>query len=378
MNPISVLKDLVAINSINPRCQADGPGEAECARFVADFCCKNGLDVQLQEVLPGRSNVLAHVAGADISKRLVFEAHMDTVSIAGMSIPPFQPTLKDGRLYGRGSCDTKGSLAAMMAALVAVKDSRTRRASVTLVASVDEEHAFRGISRFAQDCGKASGAVVGEATELDVIIAHKGVVRWRTTVHGRAAHTSRPELGVNAISKAVKLVAAIEKEWIPRVRARTHPLLERGEMTVSLIGGGTQINFVPDQCWIEIDRRILPGETKDSVYAEMRELLSRLQREDPEFRATIEPGELEDYALETGRDERITQVAHAASRSVAPQSKITAAPYGTDASKLARVGIPSIVIGPGSIAQAHTADEWVDVRQVELAAQVYQRVMEQF
>jgi len=145
---VEILKDLVAINSINPKCQADGPGEAECERYVADLFRKNSIDFELQEVLPGRHNVVARVDGRD----------------------------------------------------------------------------------------KSSGAVVGEATELDVIIAHKSAVRWRTTIHGRAAHTSRPDLGINAISKAVKLVAMVERDWIPRVRSRTHPILGPGEMTVSLDG----------------------------------------------------------------------------------------------------------------------------------------------
>jgi acetylornithine deacetylase len=176
----------------------------------------------------------------------------------------------------------------------------------------------------------------------------------------------------------VKLVDAIEKKWIPQARAKTHPMLVRGEMTVSLIGGGTQINFVPDQCWIEIDRRTLPGEDRHTVFAEERTNFEALQREDPEFKAEIGEVSLEDFAMETNANERIVQIAHAASKSVRPGSQIAAAPYGTDASKLSRAGIPSVVLGPGNLAQAHTADEWVEVRQVEQAAQVYQQIMENF
>lgn len=375
---IDILKDLVAINSINPRCEVNGPGEAECARYVAGLCRSNGIDVQLQEVFPGRSNVVARVDGRDRSKRIVFEAHMDTVAIAGMTIPPFQPTIRDGRLYGRGSCDTKGSLAGMLAALLATKESKDRAAGIVMVASTDEEHAFSGIARFCQDCGPANGAIVGEPTDLDVIIAHKSAVRWRTTIEGRAAHTSRPELGVNAISRAVTLIAMVEKDWIPRVRARTHPLLERGEMTVSLIGGGTQINFVPDKCWFEIDRRTLPGEDRASVLAEFQEYLDRMRKEFPDFKYSIEMTMPDDWAMETAATERIAQVAHDVCRSIKPSAQMLGAPYGTDASKLSRIGIPSVVIGPGSIAQAHTADEWVEVKQVEQSAQVYQRIMERF
>lgn len=375
---IDILKDLVAINSINPKCQTDGPGEAECARYVAHLMKEQGIDFQIQEVFPGRCNVVARLDGRDKSKRLVFEAHMDIVSITGMSIPPFQPTIEEGKLYGRGSCDTKGSLAGMIAALIATKNNKDRAANIVMVASVDEEHAFSGISHFCKDCGPAQGAVVGEPTDLDIVIAHKSVVRWRTVIHGRAAHTSRPDLGINAISRAVKLISMIEHEWIPTVRAKTHPLLERGEMTVSLIGGGTQINFVPDTCWFEVDRRTLPGEDRESVLAEFQKYLDRTKKEDPDFRYSITMTTPDDWAMETAPHERIVAVAQSACRSAKLSAQVLGAPYGTDASKLRRIGIPCIVLGPGSIAQAHTADEWVEVRQVEQAAQIYQKIMETF
>ena len=375
---IDILKDLVAINSINPKCQADGPGEVECARYVSALFQKHGIDFELQKVFPDRHNVIARLDGKERSKRLVFEAHMDTVAITGMTIPPFQPTIKEDKLYGRGACDTKGSLAGMLAALIATKDSPSRAANIVLVASVDEEHAFRGVGRFCEDCGPANGAVVGEPTELDPVIAHKSAVRWRTTIHGRAAHTSRPELGRNAISQAVKLIAMVEGDWLPNVRAKKHPILDRGEMTVSLIGGGTQINFVPDTCWFEIDRRTLPGEDRPGVLGEFQRYLDAMKKDDPDFRYSIDMTMPDDWAMETDPKERIAQVAHAACKAVRPSARLCGVPYGTDASKLSRAGIPSIVLGPGSIAQAHTADEWVEVRQVEQAAEVYQQIMETF
>jgi acetylornithine deacetylase len=377
-SPIEILKDLVTINSINPKCQPDGPGEAECARYVSALLKKKGIDFELQEVFPGRHNVVARLDGRDKSKKLVFEAHMDTVAITGMTIPPFDPVIQGDRLYGRGSCDTKCSLAAMLAALIATKDNPSRAASLVLVATVDEENAFSGVVRFCKDCGSAGGAIVGEATDLDAVIAHKSAVRWRTTIHGRACHTSRPDLGKNAISQAVKLIGMVERDWLPKVRARTHPLLERGEMTVSLIGGGTQINFVPDTCWFEIDRRTLPGEERQTVLAEFQGYLDAMKKDDPDFRYSIEMTMPDDWAMETKPNERIVQVAHAASKTVKPAAKICGAPYGTDASKLSRAGIPSVVLGPGNIAQAHTADEWVSVRQVEQAAEVYREIMEKF
>src|ERR1051325_9316556 len=316
--PIEILKDLVAINSVNPKCQADGPGEAECADYIVALLQKNGIDFELQEVFPGRNNVIATLEGRGKSKRLVFEAHMDVVSTAGMTIPPFQPNIREGKLYGRGACDTKGSLASMLAATIASKESKERQATIVLVATVDEEDHYRGVARYIQDCAKANGAVVGEPTRLDAVIAHKGCVRWRTVVHGKACHTSQPQLGVNAISKAATLIAAIEEDWLPQVRAQKHPLLGGGEMTISLIGGGTQINFVPDQCWIEIDRRTLPGEDSKSVLAELQPILDGLQRKDPDFRGTIGPISLEDFALKTEWSEPIARVGLAACQSVHP------------------------------------------------------------
>lgn len=379
MSPaIKILRELVAINSVNSACQADGAGELECGRFVAALCRRHGIDVETQKVFPNRSNVIARVEGRNRSKRLLFVSHQDTVSVSNMSIPPFRPTLRDGKVFGRGACDTKGSMAAMLAALVAAKDCKTREASVTFVATVDEEIGFSGVTRFAKDCGKFSGAVVGEPTELDVITAHKGCVRLRVTVRGKAAHTARPELGVNAISKAARLVARIEEELIPRVRSKKHSRLGHGEMTVSLIGGGTQINFVPDRCWIEMDRRTLPSESGQSVAAELEKILRGTRGRDREFVAEIEPLLLEAPALETMLGERIVGASLSACKWVKHTAKLDAAPYATEASFLARAGIPSVVMGPGSVVQAHTADEWVEVRQVELAAQIYQRLMERF
>jgi acetylornithine deacetylase len=375
---IKTLKDLVAINSVNPACQADGAGETECGRFVAALCRRHGIDVETQKVFPKRHNIIARVEGKRKSERLLFVAHQDTVSTANMSIPPFKPTMRDGKIFGRGSCDTKASMAAMLAALVAAKDCKSRKASVTFLATVDEEIGFSGVTRFAKDCGKFDGAVVGEPTELNVITAHKGCVRLRVTVRGKAAHTARPELGVNAISKAARLVARIEDELIPRVRAKKHPLLGCGEMTVSLIGGGTQINFVPDRCWMEMDRRTLPSESGQTVAAEVGKILRQMKRGDREFVAEIEPLLLEAPALETMIGGHIVGAALSACKWVNRSAKLGAAPYATEASFLARAGIPSVVLGPGSVVQAHTADEWVEVQQVELAAQIYQRLMERF
>jgi acetylornithine deacetylase len=266
----------------------------------------------------------------------------------------------------------------MLAALIAAKENKSREASVVFAATVDEEIGFSGVTRFVKDCGSFGGAVVGEPTELDVITAHKGCVRLRVTVRGKAAHTARPELGVNAISKAARLVARLEDELIPRVRARRHPQLGRGEMTVSLIGGGTQINFVPERCWIEMDRRSLPSESGKTVVAEVAKILRAIGKKDREFVAEIEPLLLEAPALETASDEEIVGMALEACRAIKRGARICAAPYATEASFLARAGIAAVVVGPGSVEQAHTADEWVEVRQVEIAARIYQRVMENF
>ncbi len=371
----ATLADLIAINSVNPG-YPGGPGEGRIAEYVGEFFRKNSIPCEFQTVFEGRPNVIAKLAGQPGGPTLVFEAHMDTASELGMSIEPFQPVRKNNRMYGRGSCDTKGGLAAMMHALKAVRDAGTLpRASTVLVAAADEEHSFRGIVKFVERGVKAEGAVVAEPTELEIVVASKGVLRWRMHTRGRAAHTAKPHLGINAVTKMAKIILAIDEKLVPSYKLRQHPLLGSPALTVGTIRGGIQVNQVPESCTVEIDRRLLPGETKDSVWKELNDLLSEMGAEDPELKVEMDPPMLEDQAMETPASARIAQIAREVSQNLRGVSRLVGVPYGSDASKLARVGVPSIILGPGSIDRAHAAEEYVELDQVACAAEMYARII---
>jgi acetylornithine deacetylase/succinyl-diaminopimelate desuccinylase family protein len=369
------LADLVSINSVNPH-YPGGPGEGRLAEYVGEFFRRNSIPFTFQPVFEGRPNVLATLAGRSGERRLILEAHMDTASELGMSIEPFRPLRKNNLLYGRGSCDTKAGLAAMMHAFKAVSDAGLQpEAPATLLAAVDEEHTFRGIVKFLETGVKAEGAVVAEPTGLETVVASKGVLRWRIHAHGRAAHTSKPHLGINAITKMARFILALDEQLPPRYRLRQHSLLGSPTLTVGTIQGGVQVNHVPESCSIEIDRRLLPGETQQTVWKELSGLICELQGEDSELKLEMEPPALEDPAMETPASARVVQVARSVLQRAGGTSSLAGVPYGSDASKLSRAGIPSIILGPGSIDLAHTGAENVELDQVALAADIYTRII---
>jgi len=318
-------------------------------------------------VLPGR------IPG----RRIVFEAHTDTASVAGMTIPPFEPAIENGRLYGRGSCDTKGGLAAMMHALAALKCSgQAPPCEVWVVAAADEEHSYRGVVKLGEIL-EAQAGVVSEPTDMRCVIASKGCVRWRITCRGRAAHSSKPHLGVNAIAHMARVVLAIEDDT-KALATRSHPLVGSPTCNIGQIHGGTQVNIVPDSCSIEIDRRLIPGEDVAGVLESYQRILRDLAARVPGIDVSMDPPMLEDRPLETAADSQIARVASQVLADLGMDSNFLGVPFGSDASKLAHQGIPSIVIGPGSIDQAHAAVEYVDCLQVEQAVEFYRMLMLHF
>lgn len=370
---IQTLADLVRINSVNSSYQ-DGPGEREVASYVRQFFEQRGIEVTEQEVFPGRPNVIARLPGQNPNRRIVLEAHTDTVSVQGMVIPPFDPVIQNGRMYGRGSCDTKAGLATMMHALASLKeDGITPPCEVILAAVVDEEYSYRGVVSLCQGL-KADAAIVAEPTELRAVIATKGVLRCRIIVEGKAAHSSKPHLGINAISHMARVIAAIEAHN-ETLLANEHPLTGPGTCNIGVIQGGVQVNFVPDRCAIEIDRRLLPGETAPSAVQAYRELLGNLSG----VRAYVEePLLLVDEGLDTPADATVVTVAGQVLAGLGLDPTPAGVPFGCDASKLSRAGIPSIVFGPGSIDRAHTVDEYVELDQVEQAYQFQKRFIQTF
>lgn len=363
---------LVAIPSVNPSgrpVEAPEEGEARISSFVNDWFAARGIETHTQEVMPGRENVVARVPGR-AEPPIVFEAHMDTVSVTGMTVPPFEPRLRDGRVSGRGSCDAKGCLAAMMVALARVAQGEPPARSIVLCAAVDEEYLHGGARRFLQDSGPIAAAIIGEPTLLHVVVAHKGALRVRVTTFGVSAHSSNPERGVNAIYRMARAVRALEDYAASLAAREPHPLVGSPTLSVGTIHGGMAVNVVPERCEIMVDRRIVPGETPDEALAEIEAVLA------PVLAAgdLVEPT-LKDFAVETAAGEEIVTRALDAARPVTGASAPEGVAYCTDGCDFAERGIPLVVLGPGDIAQAHTADEWIELAQVEAAVGVYERIM---
>lgn len=386
---LDTLAELVRINSVNPNYDG-GVDEAELADYVECFFARRSVATWRQSVLPGRPNVLARIPGRNPHRRIVLEAHMDTVSASGMTIDPWLPEIRDGRLYGRGACDTKGGLAAMMHAVASLAERRIEPpCEVLFAATIDEEFSYRGVAAFCRDDPfertrkegdrglRADAAIVAEPTSLKMVVASKGLVRWKIETRGRAAHSAKPHLGVSAIEKMAAVIAAIQADSL-RLAEHTHPLLGPATCNIGLIRGGQQINFVPDRCEIEIDRRMLPGESCESVLAHYQAMLDQLAAVDPDFEAQMHPPMLTDVPLETDANCEAAETMSAVLRGLGLDAAPIGVPFCSDASKFGAIGIPSMIFGPGSIDQAHAAVEFVDCRQVITAAEVYRRFMIDF
>jgi len=383
LNALSLtLADLIRINSVNAFYD-NGPGEAEIARYVETFFANRGIETWRKEVInangaiEARSNVIARLPGVDSSRRIVLEAHMDTVSVQGMTIPPFEPTVDGGLMFGRGSCDTKAGLAGMMHAVAALKEQGTiPPCDVLLAAVVDEEFSFQGVTTLCKEL-EANAAIVAEPTDLRVAIASKGVLRWRIHAHGKSAHSSKVYLGKNAIYHMARVVLAFELDHAALAYA-PHALLGAASCNVGKIAGGVQVNFVPDNCVIEIDRRLLPTESVPEVWKHYEHLIDRLRREVPEMDVRMEEPMLLDDAWTVEPSSAIVMTAQNVLSGMGENDQPIGVPFGSDASKLGRAGIPTIIFGPGSIDQAHAAVEYIDLQQVTRASEFYRRCVLKF
>jgi acetylornithine deacetylase len=371
-----LLRDLVALPSVNPMGRAvDGPEfyEHRVGAYLEDFFRGLGVPYERQTAAPGRDNIVARLELPGARRTLMLEAHQDTVPADNMTVEPFGAKVEGDRLYGRGACDVKGGMAAMLAAFArAARERPPGAANVIMACTVDEEHTFLGVQRLVRDT-RADMAVVAEPTRLQIVYAHKGVVRWHVTTAGRSCHSSAPEQGENAIYAMGRLLAGIE-EYARRLNdLQAEPLLGRPTLSVGRIEGGSSVNTVPDWCRIEVDRRLIPGEDPDAALAQFRDWLQRGWGQVPAF--TCSAPTLKAPALAPhGSAELIKRLGRAID-AVMGSHRRTAVPYGTDASTLAAAGIPAVVFGPGDIAQAHTCDEWVSLTEVAQASEILYRLI---
>jgi len=384
-NPVEILRCLVALPSVNPNCyDQSGPiyYENRMTSWLVEFF--EGLDIpyECQEVFPGRHNVIARLDIPGASRTILMDAHQDTVPVEGMTIPPFEAVVKNGRLYGRGACDVKGGMASMLAAFAQLADERPAGAANVLMAcTVDEEYTAIGAQHLASSWGSSplSDFVIGaapeiclvaEPTELHVIVAHRGVVRWKIRTRGRACHSSQPENGINAIYQMARILTGLE-EYAAALPATLPPHQLCGSPTLSVgrVQGGISVNIVPDECEIEIDRRLIPGETPQQAMRDLETFLR--QRIDVDFEMDspwVAMEALSDSNNSAWSDELLKRIF-----SVAGPRTTQGALYGTNASRYSNAGVPSLIFGPGSIQQAHTVDEWIEIEQLHLAQEIYYR-----
>jgi acetylornithine deacetylase/succinyl-diaminopimelate desuccinylase-like protein len=369
---VELLQTLLRIPSVNPHGDpgTTETGEALCAEVVGEFLKLCGARVELREVRPGRPNVVAVFASDRAGKdRIVFAPHTDTVSVSGMTIEPFSGDLRDGKIWGRGASDTKGPMAAMLWALWELRDRIPSLAhEIWFSGLMGEEAGQDGSRAFATELradtdlnGVHAFAVVGEPTGLDIVHAHKGALWLSLTTHGKAVHASAPEQGDNAVYKMADVIRCIRDVIEPDLKKITDPLLGHTSISVGVCRGGSKTNIVPDLCTAEVDVRTIPGGFDALTFVS-----KKLQSVCPD----IEIAHSQSLPLNT-------DPAHPLIRALEKSGgKCTGAPWFCDAAVFARHGIPAVAVGPGSIAQAHTCDEWIGVDDLRRGVEFYSRFLE--
>ncbi len=389
--PLQLLQDLIRIPSVNPMGRAIDASicfESRLTDFLIGFFQELGVEYEVREIQPGRSNVLARIQGAPSAPVILFDAHQDTVPIDGMTIDPFDPVVNasgadsnhGARVFGRGACDIKGGMAAMLTAFARTAMSGgPPRYTVVMACTCDEEFGQLGAKDLCRSWrgetppyrlapAPPNLALVAEPTDLHAVVAHRGAVRWRIGATGRAAHSSDPSQGDNAIYRMAAIVRHLQQYADHLTQSIPHdPLCGPATFSVGIIQGGSSVNVVPDQCTIEVDRRLLPGETPEAAHRDARQFL--------EERA---PTHLVVHPAETGclplcsspENQRWAAELLQHVRQQAPDRQAVGVAYGTHAATYADYGAPSIVFGPGSIRQAHTKDEWLSIQELEQAATI--------
>lgn len=365
MDPsITLLRDLIAIDSVNPSLVPGAAGEGQISEAVAAHLRRLGLDVDVQEVVAGRANVIGVLDGRAPGRSLMLCGHLDTVGVDGMTAP-FDPVERGGRLYGRGAQDMKGGVAAMIDAARLIAESGGLAAGRLIVtAVVDEEYESIGADALVTRW-RADGAVVTEPTDMNIAVGHKGFAWYDVETRGRAAHGSRPRDGRDAILRMGRVLHELEALDRRLQAVPPHPLMGTASLHASLIEGGRELSSYPDRCSLKLERRTVPGETEQQVTAELAAILSGLRRDDPEFDAALTPlFSRPAYELSAQHAlPRALQRAVEARGSTDSDRDFTGMSFWTDAAVLGSSGIPSVLFGPGG-AGLHSAEEYVEIEDV--------------
>jgi acetylornithine deacetylase len=366
-DPVALAQLLVAIPSVNPALESGGGGEARIAEVCGDLLEGWGLVVEVADAAPGRPNLVARLEGSG-TRSLILNGHLDTVGVEGMTVAPFAAQIVGSRLIGRGAADMKGGVAALLAACHRLS-RRGPRPDVVVALTADEEHASLGMDAYVRSGPPGDLAVVCEPTSLAVMPAHKGFVWVKASFQGRAAHGSLPEEGVDAIRHAALFVSALDRYTdVLQARAR-HPLLRYGSVHAGTIHGGVAPSVYPDHCEVQLECRTMPGTSPADVLAELETVLDGVRAEEPDLRATLEVT-LARPGTEVSTESPLVQGLLEGCRAHGVPPAVRGMTAWVDAAYLNQAGTPAVCFGPGSIAQAHTADEWVETAEIATCADV--------
>ncbi|HEX6575032.1 MAG TPA: ArgE/DapE family deacylase [Gemmatimonadaceae bacterium] len=371
---VALTRALVEIDSRNPALSSDGPGERRVAEKLADILSEWGFSVSLSDSVPGRPNLVATIGPAD-APAMMFAGHLDTVGIEGMTHDPFAATISDGRLYGRGACDMKSGVAAMcVGALRAHRDAgRHARRQVMIAAVTDEEYESLGMRALLDSGVTADLAILTEPTRLAICPAHRGFVWIEIDFTGRAAHGSRYDVGIDAIRHAGLVLAELDAIESGPLHQKSHDLLGRPSLHASTIIGGIGMSTYPDRCILRVERRTIPGESDDTALGEVRAACERVKSRKPELDVSLRLIAAQQPSDVT-RDAPVVRALESALIHEGLKAPVEGLSAWTDAALLNAAEIPAVCFGPGDIALAHAAEEFVPVDEIDKAAAVLQRV----
>ncbi len=380
-----LLAQMVRIHSVNSNVTGKPGGECEMINFVEHELQSRGLAtrrLQTPTSPHGCDNLIATLHVDDKLPWLMFESHVDTVTLEGMTIDPLAAEIRDGKMWGRGACDTKGTGATMIEALTRYAAGSHKPNNIALAFTIDEEFGMTGVRALIRDWPalgfKPAGVIVGEPTLMAPIISHNGNVRWIIRTHGVAAHSSNPAAGKSAISDMTHVIQAIESRYIAHLQNHDE-LTGKAQCSINRILGGVQYNIIPEHCEIRLDRRIVPGENQADVLPAVEKILAQLAQERPGLKYSQHPRDISFTCppLTRQHNAALTRHVQQALTTLSLPTTGKGVPFCTDAGDLDAAGIPAIVIGPGDIAQAHTKDEWIALEQIDKGVDLYQAIMSQ-